>query len=72
MSDCSKGRVRHGVTLADQQTRAVNDHDCAMYSIYNSVLQLHTEHKALWPKCVLLLLKEVEDKVKLLELQSCF
>lgn len=69
MSDYSKGHVGHGVTLADQQMRAVYDHDCAIYSIYNFV---QTEHKAPWPRNVLLLLKEVEDTVKPLELQSFF
>lgn len=50
----------------------MNDHDCAIYSIYNFVQWVQTEHKPLWPLYVLLLLEEVEDKVKLLELQSFF
>lgn len=72
MWDCSKGPTKHGVTLADQQMRAMYDHDCAIYSIYNSVQWLQMEHKALWPQYVPLLLEEVEDKVKLLEFQSFF
>lgn len=43
MSDCGEGHVGHGVTLSDQQTRAVYGHGCAIYSIYNFV---QTEHKA--------------------------
>lgn len=73
MSDCSKGSCEAwGAPCWPADQSCVWPWLNSMYSIYNSAQRVQTEHKALWPQRVLLLLKEVEDKVKLLELQSCF